>query len=346
MARPHLPRPRALPPRRGRRRDQRRLTSERRRPRAHLHPRDGGSDRQPSCSRRPGQRRTSAIGTRSHGALGASGTSNSPAPPMPKPNVNALAAPALRIMPPMGSALSKMDEIHEEEHHAHLACIKAKLLCSQQGQGDHPDGVVDEHEEIRRHRGDLAQNALGLLLGLASSRAVRPVRATAACIRANNEPASRTPETTVDNQNTARQPSSAVRYPPLRSPALPPAPVERLKAVMAAPPPGRARNTESNPAVASSATPTPWMPRAGSSVVCEAASAASTEPSKSAADPATAVHFGPTRSTSHAAGRLVTSRPAKKTEKTSPAPVALSASDSWIGWQRRRHDVHAPVREE
>ena len=47
-------------------------------------------------------------------------------------------------------------------------------------------------------------------------------------------------------------------------------------------------------------------------------------------DPATAVHFGPTRSTSQAAGRLVTSRPAKKTEKTSPAPVALSARDSWM----------------
>src|SRR5215212_9023429 len=221
-----------------------------------------------------------------------------------------------------------MDEIHEEEHHTHLARIKAKLLCSQQGQGDHPDGVVDEHEEIRRHRGDLAER-VGTTVGLASSRAVRPVCGIAARIRANDEPARSTPETPVDNQNTARQLSSAVRYPPVRRPALPPAPVERLKAVMAAPPPGRARNTESNPAVANSATPTPWMPRAGSSVACEAATAASPEPSKSAADPATAVHFGPTRSTSQAAGRLVTSRPAKKTEKTSPAPVALSASDSW-----------------
>src|SRR5215212_986802 len=176
-----------------------------------------------------------------------------------------------------------MDEIHEEEHHTHLARIKAKLLCSQQGQGDHPDGVVDEHEEIRRHRGDLARtrwdySRVSVVSGC-------PVRATAACIRANNEPVSRTPETTVDNQNTARQPSWAVRYPPLRSPALPPAPVERLKAVMAAPPPGTARNTESNPAVASSATPTPWTPRAGSSVDCDAASAASTEPSKSAPEP-------------------------------------------------------------
>ncbi len=155
-----------------------------------------------------------------------------------------------------------------------------------------------------------------------------PVRTTAARTRASNEPASSTPEMTVDSQNTARHPNSAVRYPPLRSPALPPALVERLKAVIAAPPPGRARNTESNPAVASRATPTPWMPRAGRSIACEAATAASPEPSNSAADPPTAVHLGPTRSTSHAAGRLLMSRPAKKTEKTSPAPVALSASDS------------------
>ena len=97
---------------------------------------------------------------------------------------------------------------------------------------------------------------------------------------------------------------------------------------MAAPRAGKARNTESNPAVARRATPTPWMPRAGSSVVCDAATAARAEPSNSAADPATAVHFGPARSTSHAAGRLVMSRPAKKTEMTSPALVALSASDS------------------
>ena len=40
---------------------------------------------------------------------------------------------------------------------------------------------------------------------------MRPVRTTAARTRASIEPASSTPETTVDNQKTARQPSSAVK---------------------------------------------------------------------------------------------------------------------------------------
>ena len=103
-----------------------------------------------------------------------------------------------------------------------------------------------------------------------------------------------------------------------------------MKAVIAAPPPGSARSTESSPAVARIATPAPCRPRAGRSACCEVAIATRTDPSRSATEPVTAVHFGPTRSTSQAAGRFVTSRPAKKTENTSPAPVALRPSVSWI----------------
>src|SRR5215218_9906631 len=48
-----------------------------------------------------------AIGARSQGALGANGTRSMPTPPIPKPIVNARAPPALRIMPPMGTALAR-----------------------------------------------------------------------------------------------------------------------------------------------------------------------------------------------------------------------------------------------
>lgn len=99
---------------------------------------------------------------------------------------------------------------------------------------------------------------------------------------------------------------------------------------MAAPPAGRARRTDSKPAVASSAIPAPCTPRAGSRTIWLGAMATRIDPASSTAAPSMAVGFGPALSTSQAAGRLVNSLPAKKTEKMSPAPAALKPKESRI----------------